>query len=307
MLGDSNVKCRMNQICTELKAQADLLVLVRDFFANRGVMEVQTPLLRPFTVTDPNIESFFVPKIKQFLQTSPEYAMKALLAQGAGAIYQICKAFRDEEIGRYHKAEFTMLEWYRPAWDHHQLMQEVAALIQLCFGKIEINYFSYAEIIQQYLGLNFSDLTLNTLKKKCIEFKIDLHVTHNVSADDLLNLLLSTVIEPQLVDLGIVFIYDFPPTQAALSKLNQKKTLAHRFEVYVNGLECGNGFWELTCAQEQAQRFNQDNQILQQKGSAVIEPDTQLLSALKQGLPDCSGVAIGLDRLFMQCLGIQSF
>lgn len=288
-----------------LHARAKIIADIRHFFAGRGVLEVDTPLMCHTSVTDPFIES--IPTLLQshqkekryYLQTSPEYAMKRLLASGYGSIYQICKAFRQEEIGKIHNPEFTMLEWYRIDFDHHQLMDEMDELLQLTLKMQKAERLSYQGVFEKYVNLNPHIATLSELKACATEFHITV-ASDIEDRDTWLQLLMSHVIEPQLGPEKPCFIYDFPASQAALARLlPDNPSLAARFEVYVKGMELANGFHELQDAEEQRKRFEKNNKERLQMGLSPLLIDEYLLAALQHGLPNCAGVALGIDRLIM--------
>ena len=291
-----------------LRCRAKLLANIRQFFAERNVLEVETPLLNQTTVTDPHLHSFqtqycFDHSEQQqtlYLQTSPEFAMKRLLAAGSGPIYQICKAFRNQgESGRYHNPEFSLLEWYQPNYNHHQLMDEIETLLKRLLTCEPAQRFSYAEIFQRYLNYDPHQLSLENLKQLTLRLGL---ATENLSLntiEDYLNFLMSHVIEPQLPK-QLVFIYDYPVILAALAKVRRGPTpVAERFEVYLNGIELGNGFHELSDANEQRLRFHNDLCSRTRYDYPQVSIDEQLLAALTHGLPDCAGVALGIDRLLM--------
>ncbi|WP_342219526.1 EF-P lysine aminoacylase EpmA [Rickettsiella endosymbiont of Miltochrista miniata] len=278
------------------------------FFAECQVLEVETPLLSQATVTDPHLHSFQTPycldnnehHLTLYLQTSPEFAMKRLLAAGSGPIYQISKAFRNQgESGRYHNPEFSLLEWYRPGYDHHQLMDEVEALLKKLLACEPAQRFSYTQIFQRYLQCDPHRLSLKDLKQLVLRLGLG---TENLGLNniaDYLNFLMSHVIEPQLPK-QLVFIYDYPVTLAALAKIRGDTTsVAERFEVYLNGIELANGFHELSDANEQRLRFQNDLSTRAKHGYSPVPIDEYLLAALTHGLPECSGVALGIDRLLM--------
>jgi len=273
------------------------LTQLREFFAGLEVLEVETPLLASATVTDPSLDPLAVGE--RWLQTSPEYAMKRLLAAGSGPIYQVCKAFRAGEAGRRHNPEFTMLEWYRPGFDQHQLMSEVAALVRLTLGRDQHRAFSYRELFLNFLDIDPFTASVQALVE-CGRRSVDTAID-STDRDLWLDLLLSHCIEPQLAGLGLVFVYDYPASQAALARLRPEGDLllAERFELYVDGMELANGYCELTDPLEQAQRFQCDQQRLADSGKDPRAADPRLLAAMEQGLPACAGVALGLDRLLM--------
>lgn len=287
-----------------LRARAGLLGRVREFFQARDVLEVETPLLCSAGVTDPAIEPLMVERgnslsAPRYLQTSPEYAMKRLLAAGSGPIYQLARAFRDGEAGRRHNPEFSLLEWYRPGFDYRQLMEEVADLVIYCLGEKPVEYLAYRDLFQAELGLDPLTASLADLQARARQ-ELDLG---SLSGDrDLwLDLLMSHLVEPRLANRGLCFVYDYPASQAALSRIVEKngQLLGQRFELYVDGLELANGYCELTDAAEQRARFLADNVRRCEHGLAQRPMDEFLLAALEAGMPECSGVAMGLDRLLM--------
>lgn len=292
---------RPNASVDALRQRAKLLHNIRQFFFKRQVMEVETPQLAQHTVTDPHINSFSVntPDGLRYLQTSPEYHMKRLLAAGSGPIYQIAKAYRLEEQGPAHNAEFSLLEWYRPGMNHHQLMQEVELLLRELTQLPAASHISYQSLFQQYLNINPHQCQRSTLIDCLNQQKIKPHSTANMHKDDLLQWLMSEIIEPKLQTKPLLFVYDYPASQAALAKLSTDQPhIAHRFEMYLYGVELANGFDELCDAQTQLARFKSDikqSKPHPMKCQAGIDP--YLIQALQHGLPPCSGVALGIDRL----------
>jgi len=284
-----------------LRARAGLLHAVRDFFDHRGVLEVETPLLGQFPVTDPQMEPLC--SGDRYLQTSPEYAMKRLLAAGSGPIFQVSKAFRAGECGARHNPEFSLLEWYRPGFEQHQLMEEVAQLVMQVTGFDSWEACSYGQLFQDYLAVDPHQASAEELAD-CAGQRLETSFD-GAGRDTWLDLLLSHVIEPQLAGRGLLFIYDYPESQAALSRLRPigSYKVGERFELYAAGMELANGFFELTDAVEQQQRFQRDQQQLAKSGQSHRAIDHRLIAALQAGLPECSGVALGLDRLLMLCLG----
>lgn len=290
-----------------LQLRGRVLAVLRTFFAQRGVWEIDTPLLDQSTATDPFIGSFSVQPVGAtqspvgYLQTSPEFAMKRLLAAGSGSIYQICKAFRCEERGRWHNPEFTLLEWYRVGFDHHQLMDEMDALLHAVLGVQAAERVTYAQLFQRYLDIDPHHSTVAALQSCAHERGIALVGQHEEeNLDFWRNLLLAQCIEPQLGHDRPVFISDFPVSQAALARIRPgNPAVAERFEVYVQGVELANGYHELTDAVEQRRRFEADNAARRQLGLAQIPVDERLLAALTVGMPPCAGVALGVDRLVM--------
>lgn len=298
-----------------LRRRAEIFAQIRAFFAARHVLEVETPLMTSAAVSDPYIDTIecrYHPLPGQqeqtrYLQSSPEYAMKRLLASGSGAIYQICKAFRNGECGRRHNPEFTMLEWYRPGFDHHQLMDEVEMLVGPLIGLNDFQRISYAELFRQYLQIDLQTTTVAELAAATRQH-IDVQMEDD-NRDNWLNLLMSHVIEPQLADQGAVFVYDYPASQAALARTAldaEGNIVACRFELFVAGVELANGYFELTDGDEQARRFQQDILLRQAEGLPLRPTDQLLVDALQSGVPECAGVAIGLDRLVMLALGTDN-
>lgn len=294
-----------------LKKRAALLSRIREFFAKRQVLEVETPLMSKASVTDPYISSITV-NYKSigssqaqtlYLQTSPEYAMKRLLAAGMGSIYQLSKAFRQGEVGRLHHPEFTMLEWYRPGYDHHALMDEIGEFFKEIVQVQKTERFTFLEVFQKYINVDPHQATLNELMV-CAYSHLNAFVTHNEDRNFWLDLLFSHCIEPHLGHDNPIFLYDFPVSQAALAKIRPgNPPVASRFEVYFKGIELANGFHELQDAEEQRQRFENNVRYRAEHQLDVMPIDEKFLSALNQGLPDCAGVAMGIDRLCMLVTG----
>lgn len=301
----------MVNLIDTLKFWANLLAKIRAFFAARNILEVETPLLGKSTITDPNIQSIIArchpPGSSKsqilYLQTSPEFAMKRLLAAGSGSIYQICKAFRDEESGRLHKPEFTMLEWYRIGFDHHDLMDEMDEFLGFVIDAKKAERLSYAEMFQKYLEINPHSASVLELQNCAAQNNLDVSFACDKSSDpDLwLNLLLTHLIEQHLGQNRPTFVYDYPKNQAALAKIRKdgEYFVAERFEVYINGIELANGFHELADADEQRTRFEKDLEKRREMNLSEIPLDEDFLAALKSGLPNCAGVALGVDRLCM--------
>jgi len=289
-----------------LKARANLYNKIRLFFAKKDVLEVETPLLGETTVTSPYISSLEVinsPK-NYYLQTSPEYAMKRLLCEYSNqSIFQICKSFRKEEIGSLHHIEFSMLEWYRLNFSIFDLMNEIEELVNL-FKEVKITQYTYQEIFLKYLNIDPLEISFNNLLKKFKELIIfQSEDSYNqLDFDDMLQQLFCKYIEPNLT---AAFVYYFPKSQAALAKINPEDSkCANRFELYLNGIEIANGYDELLDAESYKIRFSKENKIREEQGLNIIEFDKKLLSALESSnnLPNCSGVALGLDRLLMYVL-----
>lgn len=284
-----------------LKNRAEILRKIRAFFYQKNITEVETPLLCSTGVTDPYLDCMKVNFNQRvgYLQTSPEYAMKRLLAAGIGDCYQICKAFRCDESGQYHNPEFTMLEWYRLNFDHHQLMNDMDELLQLVLKCLPAKRISYQQLFLEYLNLDPHLASIEDLKKIAPELCSVLNNATDTK-DDHLMLLLSHLIEPKIGFDRPCFIYDYPASQSSLSKI--RDGVAERFEVYIHGIELANGFHELQNANEQKKRFLQDNEKREQLNKFIMPLDERLSAALEQGLPNCAGVALGVDRLIMLAL-----
>src|SRR5690554_2963780 len=295
-----------------LRQRADVLTSIRSFFAERHVMEVETPLLANAGVTDPHLSNAVThlntcgAELTPFyLQTSPEYAMKRLLAAGSGCIYQMAKVVRDDEIGRFHNPEFTMLEWYRVGFTDFDLMSEVDSLLQLVLGTEPAEFVSYQQLFINHTGCDpLTPQGLQHLKAWLVDKSIGDWVASESNMNTLLQLAISHFIEPMLGQTRPTFVYNFPASQAALARLDDKDArVARRFEVYIKGIELANGFYELTDPAQQAERFELDNLQRRELGRPPAVIDQRLLAALQQGLPECSGVALGVDRLLMLKLG----
>ncbi len=275
------------------------------------MLEVETPLLASATVTDLHLASLScrldAPGAagRRYLQTSPEFGMKRLLASGSGPIYQISKAFRDGEAGRLHNPEFTLLEWYRPGFDHHALMDEVDALLGAVLGAPPAERATYARIFERHLGLDPHRAETAELRAAAEAHGLGLVGAEPADADGWLHLVMSHLIEPRLGLDRPAFVFDFPASQAALARVREgSPPLAERFEVYVRGLELANGFHELRDAAEQRRRFEADLERRRRAGLPAVPLDERLLAALEAGLPACAGVALGVDRLLMLSAGV---
>jgi lysyl-tRNA synthetase class 2 len=295
-----------------LRLRAQILATIRAFFADRGILEVETPLLASAPVTDLHLHALSCryrgPGADDgrdlYLQTSPEFAMKRLLAAGSGPIFQICKAFRNGEAGRRHNPEFTLLEWYRPGWDHHRLMDEVDEFLKVVLGTGSGERLSYGEAFNRYAGFDPHHQSDQAL---CARVQ-DLGVSSvaELGHDDLLDLILTHIVEPRLGHCQPTFIHDYPASQAALARIRSgNPALAERFEVFVEGLELANGYHELTDPDQQRRRFKDDLEARRGTGLPQVPIDNRLLAALEHGLPDCAGVALGIDRLVMLAAGTR--
>lgn len=300
-----------------LLERALMLKNIRAFFETRAVLEVETPLLSHHATTDPHLDSLSSRFREQvcYLNTSPEYAMKRLLADNPQAIYQICKAFRDDELGSHHNPEFTLLEWYRPGYDMTQLMAELAELVVSVFNESAIKpgfeYLSYQQAFEKVCGIN----PYQTTASQCYQFavadavEIPQGLTVADDVDDWLDWLLTQRVLPAFKKDGFTFLYDYPASQCALAKIEnnvEHVPVAKRFELFFGEIELANGFFELTDAEEQLHRFQQENECRQLAGKETVVIDENFIAALVHGLPECSGVAVGLDRLLMVLCSAKS-
>ena len=297
-----------------LLERALMLKNIRAFFDARGILEVETPLLSQYSTTDPHLGSLQSRFRDQpcYLNTSPEYAMKRLLAGWKKPIYQICKAFRDDELGPDHNPEFTMLEWYQPGYDAVKLMDELADLVvDLCrlsklssMGKVQFESLSYQQAFEDFVGIN----PHQTTALECYQFAQanNVEIPQGLGADDELNdwldWLLTQLVLPAFDRNAFTFLYDYPASQSALAKIaknEQQVLVAKRFELFFGEIELANGFFELTDAAEQLKRFQHENRVRKQAAKEQGLIDENFIAALKYGLPECSGVAMGLDRFLM--------
>ncbi len=287
---------------------------IRHFFAARNVLEVETPVLSQAAVSDPYLipltTSLNIPGCSSqtyYLHTSPEYPMKRLLAAGSGSIYQLCKVFRNDEVGRLHNPEFSLLEWYRIDFDEHQLMDEIQALFEELTPHKNIAPFerlTYREVFSRYLTIDPHTANLEQLNQLVGQY-VDSELLLN-DRDGCLDVLISHVIEPQLK--SPTFIYDYPRSMAALAQTHVDATgteVARRFELYAEGVELANGYFELQNADEQRKRFLDDQLKRKQLGVDALPIDEHLIDALNDGMPSCAGVALGVDRLLMVLLKTQ--
>lgn len=321
MKSDASSDWRPSATLEVLRLRARMLESIRAFFSARAVLEVETPALSAAATPDPALVSLVTrytgPGAPHgqalYLHTSPEFAMKRLLAAGSGSIYQICKVFRDGEAGRSHNPEFTMLEWYRLGMDHHQLMDEVADLVmQALAGKPALQppeKLSYREIFESRVGIDPHTATAadcaQTARAHGVSIPANLFEHHDVAIWR--DLLLSHLIEPGLGRDRLTFVYDYPASQASLAQIRPgHPPLAERFELYLNGIELANGFHELADVAEQRMRFERQLHARTALELPPVPLDQHLLAALTQGLPDCSGVALGIDRLVMLGAGARS-
>ena len=293
-----------------LQQRAALLARAREFFAAHGVLEVDTPLLVNAPVSDVHIHSARVElgagsMAPLYLHTSPEYAMKRLLAAGSGDIYQICHVVRGEESGALHNPEFTLIEWYRLAGGLDALMSEVEALVRVLLADRappRSERVSYAEAFRREIGLDPFTASVAELAQAAADTGFGGGT--ETTRDEWLELLMATRVGPRLGRGALTFLHGYPASQAALARLEPKDPrVARRFELYCEGLELANGFHELGAAPEQRARFERDNEERRRRGLAVAPPDERLLAALASGLPDCAGVALGFDRTLMLAVG----
>lgn len=288
-----------------LKARAQLNAQIRSFFHKRDVVEVETPIANPYAVTDLYIDSISIDNNK-FLHSSPEFAMKRLLAFHKSDIYQLCKVFRANETGRFHHNEFTMLEWYRVGMTYQNLMKEVAELVTALTYKhinlLETEFIRYQEIFKKYVSIDIESATQADYLQVFADHSVDLN--SSLTLDQYQELVLDQIIVPKLEKQRMTFVYDYPAEQAALAQLNQSG-FAERFELYFGGIELANGFQELTNGKQQLSRFEEDNRKRLLANKKAIEIDEEFISALESGLPKSAGVALGVDRLLMVMLGVR--
>jgi len=296
-----------------LRLRARLYARVRRFFAERDVLEIETPILSAAGNTDPNIESFttrFSGHVDagaplRWLRTSSEFPQKRLLAAGISDCYELGRVFRNGEAGRRHNPEFTMLEWYRVGWDHRRLIDETVELVRAALALVgksaEVQKYTYRELFRTALNLDPFAASDAELQAALGDVQID---AHGLWRDDWLDLLLTHRIQPTFPVDRITVISDYPATQCALAKIRADDSpVAERFELYVGAQELANGYHELTDAAEQRARFERDNARRRQRGLIEVPIDARLLAALEQGMPDCAGVALGVERLLMAMLG----
>jgi lysyl-tRNA synthetase class 2 len=292
-----------------LEARASLLAAIRSFFAARGVTEVETPLISRHGNSDPNIESITTGEHPaRYLRTSPEYALKRLLCAGSGDIYELGRVFRSGETGRHHNPEFTLLEWYRLGMEYLDLADEVVELVRECgqgrFDDWPAKHVSYRDLFLEHCHLDPWTCTEVELELCAVERGI---TAPPMGVTEWLDLLLGQVVQPALPGHQLTIVHDFLPEQAALARIQRgDRDLAQRFEVFLGQVELANGYQELTNAREQQQRFERENRHREARGESAVPLDQALLEALRHGLPECSGVALGVDRLLMAVTGLDS-
>ena len=292
-----------------LRLRARLLRETRAYFDEQGVLEVETPALCPATVTDPAIESLEVRRGRadrsRYLQTSPEFAMKRLLAAGSGSIFQIARAFRDGERGAHHNPEFTILEWYRVGFDHHRLIGDIDALLDRLLGPGPSSRTTFREAFSRHLGVDPFTTATAELHDACESFGFASRAA-DAARDECLDHLLAEAVQPALGP-GRVYLLDFPASRAALARIRRGvPDVAERFELYIDGVEIANGYHELRDAAELRRRMRRDVEARRKAGRPAPAVDERLLAAHEAGLPPCAGVALGFDRLVMLAGGYRS-
>ena len=290
-----------------IEVRARMLADIREFFSGRGVLEVETPILSRFGNVDPNINSMTTTG-GRYLRTSPEYAMKRLLAAGHRDIYELGRVFRAGEKGRHHNPEFTMLEWYRAGMGYLELAAEVCDLVKVCgrgqFDEWPVEYRPYRELFQAHTGLDPWHCTETELAGCAAERGL---MAGPLDQQEWIDLIMSEIVQPALPGECLTVVHDYPPEQAALSRIHQDDPpVAERFEVYIGQTELANGYQELTDALEQLQRFERESRLRDARGDDPVPLDSVLVEALRAGMPDCSGVALGVDRLMMAVSKLDS-
>jgi lysyl-tRNA synthetase class 2 len=300
-----------------LRLRARLSAAMRAFFAERGVLEVETPVLSRGGNTEPNIAPFSLefsgrtdgaPRTR-WLRTSPEYALKRLLAAGVGDCYELGRVFRDGEAGGRHNPEFTMLEWYRVGWDHRRLAEETADLVRAALALVDrdarLEHVAYRDLYRERLGLDPFVATEDALRAALGDVVVD---PRGLVRDDWLDLLMTHRLQPGFDPAVMLAVHDWPATQCALARLRRGVdgiAVAERFELYLGPMELANGYHELTDVAEQRARFERDLVVRGGRGAAQPPLDEAFLAALAHGLPTCAGVALGVDRLLMAMLGTE--
>ena len=314
-----------------LHARNDMMRMTRRFFHNRGFLEVETPLLSQDSVIDAWIDPFEIQRESRenstnlprlFLQTSPEFAMKRLLAAGGDSLFQICKAFRKSEMGDHHNPEFTMIEWYCLNEDHHEQMQFVETFVRdflheaRSFQHREPDTkqnqpwprIRYSQLIRETLGCQPQDLNEERCRNIAEQYSIDIPSTmQNACLEEWANLLFVQLVEPTLARIPAIFVFDYPASQSALAKLSDNDSeICSRFELYLDGMEICNGYHELTDAQELVRRQKIQSKLRAEADLKSLPQDNRLIKAMQSGLPDCAGVALGFDRLMMHAFNKKS-
>lgn len=298
----------MSALLQALRQRAALNAMVRRFFAQREVLEVETPILSAAGNTEPNIDSFHTDfsghrdagARRRWLRTSPEFPLKRLLAAGVGDCYELGRVFRNGEAGGRHNPEFTMLEWYRVGWDHHRLIDETASLVQQALALVgrvaTLQVIDYRTLYLQRVGVDPFEASIAELRLPLAGIQID---AAGLGRDDWLDLLMTHCIQPHFDDTVMTVVHDWPASQAALARIrDDTPPRAERFELYLGPVELANGYHELGDAQEQRARFEADHLRRQARGDVLPPLDEALLAALP-AMPSCAGVAVGVDRLLM--------
>ena len=285
-----------------------LMTRVRDFFVRRNALEVETPVLSAYGGTDPQLDYFEIEDPKRFMMTSPEFHMKRLLAANFGDIFQITKSFRKDEFGGHHNNEFSMVEWYRVGMPQEKLMDEVEDLVSEIIGtKLNARRTRWIDAFKNYAGVDPFCEKLSDFADACTARDVPVPVgSETLTREEWWDYMMVFLVEPALASNGPEFILDYPPSQAALAQTytdSEGRMWARRFELFVNQVELCNGYTELTDAVEQRRRFNADLDIRRSMDKPLPPLDERFLAALESGMPACSGVALGLDRLFMLALG----
>lgn len=296
-----------------MRLRARLNHLIREFFAARGVLEVETPILSSAGNTTPNIDSFNTHfrghvdagSSERWLRTSPEHALKRLLAAGVGDCYELGRVFRNGEAGGRHNPEFTMLEWYRVGWDHLRLIDETAALVRAALALVgrdaSLEVVTYRALYQRELTIDPLLADIDTLRNALGELRID---PQGLERDDWLDLLMTHRLQPAFPPDRMIAVHDWPASQAALARIRaDEPPVAERFELYLGPVELANGYHELLDADEQRDRFDADIAVRVRRGQGLPGIDTRFIAALRHGMPACAGVALGVDRLLMALHG----
>jgi elongation factor P--(R)-beta-lysine ligase len=310
-----NVDWRPSASIDVLRLRARLNAAIRGFFAERGLLEVETSVLSRAGNTDPNIASFSLefsgrtdgaPRTR-WLRTSPEFALKRLLAAGIGDCYELGRVFRNGEAGGRHNPEFTMLEWYRIGWNHVQLADETVELVQAALALVgrdaTIVRSTFRDLYHDALGMDPFTADDITLRNALGDVRID---PEGLTRDDWLDLLMTHRIQPAFAPGAILVVHDYPASQCALARIRNDGggvAVAERFELYLGPLELANGYHELRDADEQRQRFERDRTLRAARYQPAPPVDGAMLAALEAGLPECAGVALGIERLLMAMLG----
>lgn len=302
----------------DLIKRSKIITNIRLFFSEKNIMEVETPMLSQSTTTDINLIPFKtnyfisnsnnnVRKIKLWLITSPEYHMKRLLAAGSGSIYQICRSFRNQEYGRYHNPEFTMLEWYEISCSMKKFIKKIDSFFQKVLNFKKSDKISYQKIFIKFLKIDPLSTNLSELRQCCKKFKLENLIYLENDLNKLIEILFTLKIQPFLGKEKPLFVYHFPVEQALLAAKNiEDNRISERFEIFFKGIELGNGFYELTDYNEQKKRFMKENKEILSMNLPKRKIDDYFLNAINYGLPNCSGIAIGLDRLIMIALNKKS-